>query len=33
MESYRRILKFIKNHTGSKIAKAVKEESKIGELG
>lgn len=32
MEFYRRILKFVKNHTGSKIAKALKEENKIGKL-
>lgn len=32
MEFYRRILKFIKNHTGSKIAKVLKEENKIGKL-
>lgn len=32
MEFYTRILKFIKNPTGSKIVKALKEENKIGKL-
>lgn len=32
MEFYRQILKFIKNHTGSKIVMALKEENKIGKL-